>query len=235
VRITSASINPASRTPAPLRILVVDDDAFFRRGLREILNEAEGVQVVGEASDGAQALALAGELCAEDGVDLVLTDLALPRIDGLAMTSRLLEAHPNLGVVVLTLSTADSDLVDAVRAGVVGYLSKHLGPEALVSALLAFHRGESLPMSRAIGLRVLDLARHAAGLGERVEAALPQLTSREADVLDLVASGARDRDIAERLVVSESTVKKHLQNILRKFHARNRAEAVARWRSRGSG
>jgi two-component system NarL family response regulator len=217
-------------TDQPLRILIVDDDAFFRRGLREILNEAEGVQVVGEATDGAQALTLAGELCARDGVDLVLTDLGLAQLHGLEMTSQLLEAHPNLAVVVLTLSNSDADVVEAVRAGVVGYLSKHLGPETLVSALVAFHRGESLPMSRAVGLRVLEFARRGASLSQRVETAEPQLTAREAEVLDLVAGGARDRDIAERLVVSESTVKKHLQNILRKFHARNRAEAVARWR-----
>jgi DNA-binding NarL/FixJ family response regulator len=186
------------------------------------------VHVVGEAVDGAQAVMLAGELCTNEGVDLVLTDLSLPRLDGLEMTRQLLEAHPGLDVVVLTLSPDEVDLVGAIRAGAVGYLSKELGPEALVGALLAFHRGESLPLSRDLGLTVLELARRGAALIDREEVAQPALTPREAEVLHLVASGARDRDIAERLVVSERTAENHVQHVLNRLGLRSRAH-VAAW------
>jgi len=215
------------QNPVPLRILIVDDDAFFRRGLREILNEADGVRVVGEAADSDQAIEVAHDLCRRASLDLVLMD-----VDGLAAISRLVEEHSSLAVVVLTLSTSEADVVGAVKAGAVGYLSKHLGPDLLLRSLTAFHRGESLAMSREVGLTVLELARQGAELRQRRDTGQPTLTAREAEVLDLVASGARDRDIAMRLVISESTVKKHLQNILRKFHARNRVEAVARWQAR---
>jgi len=122
-----------------------------------------------------------------------------------------------------------SDLFDAIRAGAVGYLNKSLAPDALIRALCGFLRGESIPMSRANAQKILD------GYRARVaqpspEPPPPNLTSREKEVLSLIARGARDREIAERLVVTESTVKKHVQNILRKMHARNRAEAAARVR-----
>ena len=229
MRITSSS--PNGPTGDPLRILIVDADAFFRRGVREILNESDGLQVVGEAGDGDGALRLAHDL-AERGLDLVLLDQDLPDGAALAIITQLKEQHPSLHVVALAASLPDMDVIAAVRAGATGVLSKHLAPTLLVQTLLAFQRGDSLPISREMGLKLLEFIRHGS-LGEPSEAG-PRLTSREREILTLVSSGARDRDIAERLVISESTVKKHVQNILRKFQARNRAEAVARWRSRAS-
>jgi DNA-binding NarL/FixJ family response regulator len=212
-----------------LRILVVDHDAFFRRGVRETLNETEGMRVVGEAGDGEQALAIANELKQravlddDDGVDLVLIDLDLPGTDGLTAVERLAIEHPRLAVVVLTLSAEEQDIIESLRRGAVGFLSKSLLPEELVATLRAFQGGQSLPLSRAVGLLVLEHLRHGPP-GE--EAQQPHLTAREREVMVLVAAGARDREIGEQLVVSESTVKKHVQNILRKYQARNRAEAV---------
>jgi len=212
---------------SPLRILIVDDDAFFRRGIREILNEHDGIHVVGEAVDGVQALQIAHELRPR-GLDLVLMDTEMPRLDGIGAVERFAADLPELPVVMLSGSTRDTDLFDAIRAGAVGYLNKSLAPDALIRALCGFLRGESIPMSRANAQKILD--------GYRSRAAQPRpepppnLTSREKEVLSLIARGARDREIAERLVVTESTVKKHVQNILRKLHARNRAEAVARLR-----
>jgi len=224
-----------------LRILIVDDDAFFRRGVREILNEAAGMQVVGEAADGEQALQTARELSSAgaagsapgtSGLDLVLIDVDLPRLDGLAATRRLTDEHPGLAVVLLTSTSADRDLLPAIRAGASGFLSKSLAPDALVRALRGFQLAESLPISRDAGQKLLALVRQADALeAEAVEHPLAPLTPREEAVLDLVGGGARDREIADRLIVSESTVKKHIQNILRKLRARNRAEAVLRWRS----
>ena len=198
----------------PLRILIVDGDEFFRRGVRETVNEAAGIQVVGEAADGEQAIQVARELRPHQ-LDLVLIDVELAR----------------LAVVMLTLSTQDRDLVESVRAGAVGFLNKNLAPDALVRALHGFQRGESLPMSRAMGQKLLGFLRRTADVQQvGVEPPTPNLTRRENEVLELVAQGARDREIAQEFVISESTVKKHVQNILRKLQARNRAEAVARLR-----
>ena len=121
-------------------------------------------------------------------------------------------------------------MVQAIRLGAVGFLSKHLAPHALVTTLHAFQEGRGLPISRDAGILVLRHLRRGSA-GDDLQQQQPRLTDREREVLALVAAGARDRDIAARLVVSESTVKKHVQNILRKFQARNRAEAVALWRS----
>lgn len=214
----------------PLRILIVDGDAFFRRGVRETVNEADGIQVVGEAADGEQAIQVAREL-RPDQLDLVLIDVDLPRLDGISAAKQLVRDDPELAVVMLTLSTLDRDLVDSVRSGAVGFLNKNLTPDALVRALHGFQRGESLPMSRAMGQKLLGFVRQTAEVQRStVEPAAPNLTARENQVLELVAQGARDREIAQQFVISESTVKKHVQNILRKLQARNRAEAVARLR-----
>jgi DNA-binding NarL/FixJ family response regulator len=217
----------------PLRILIVDDDVFFRRGLREILNEAEGLQVVGEAADGQQAIQLARVLRPK-GLDLVLMDTRLPRLDGIATAERLVASDPSLAVVMLSLSSEDADLFAALEVGALGYLSKTLAPEGVVRALVAFRRGEGMPLSRAMGEKVLGAFRRktSASPSEMDVLAPPSLTTREKEVFELIAGGARDRDIANRLVVSVSTVKKHVQNILRKLHARNRAQAIAALRNR---
>ena len=213
----------------PLRILIVDGDAFFRRGVRETVNEA-GIQVVGEAADGEQAIQVAREL-RPDQLDLVLIDVDLPRLDGISAARQLIRDDPELAVVMLTLSTQDRDLVESVRSGAIGFLNKNLAPDALVRALHGFQRGESLPMSRAMGQKLLGFVRRTPEVQRATdEPPTPSLTRRENEVLELVAQGARDREIAQEFVISESTVKKHVQNILRKLHARNRAEAVARLR-----
>jgi DNA-binding NarL/FixJ family response regulator len=213
--------------PQLLRILIVDGDAFFRRGVREIVNEATGMQVVAEAADGEQGIQLARELRPHQ-LDLVLIDIDLPRLDGISAAHQIIRDDPELAVVMLTLSTLDQNLLDSMRSGAVGFLSKNLAPDALVRALHGFQRGESLPMSRVIGQRLLSFIRHSGELQRsEVEPATSYLTPREKQVLELVAHGARDREIAHQFVISESTVKKHVQNILRKLQARNRAEAVA--------
>ena len=225
----------------PLRMLIVDDHAVFRRGIREVLHEEDDMQVVAEALGGEQAIQMVRDL-RPDGLDLVLMDIDMPGMDGITTTERIAAEHPNLPVVMLTVSTLDRDLFEAVRVGAVGFLSKSLSPDALVRALRGFRRGESLPMSPALAQKVLGFfkavpmaAAQTASAPAFAEAALSEtgLTGREQEVLELIAEGARDREIAERLVVTESTVKKHVQNILRKLHARNRVEAVAHLRNVG--
>lgn len=230
----------ASGPPDRLRILIADDHAFFRRGLREVLSDEPDLAVVAEAADGDEAVRRARAL-RPDGLDLVLMDIDMAPVDGITATERLVADDPDLPVVMLTVSTLDRDLFDAVRVGAVGYLSKSLSPEALVRALRRFQRDEALPMSRSMATKVLAYFQQAARAGLAAPAAVSgaatptgpadvTLTRREQEVLEHIARGARDREIAEVLVVTESTVKKHVQNILRKLHARNRAEAVARVR-----
>ena len=222
----------------PLRILIADDHPFFRRGLREVLEEEADMRVVAEAADGEEAVRRACEL-RPHGLDLVLMDIDMPRLDGISATKQILVADPGLPIVMLTVSALDRDLTETARAGAVGFLSKGLSARAMVRALRDFYREGALPMSPVMASKLLAHLREsidelsaARTADSRVDELTGSvLTPREREVLELIASGARDREIAERLVLTESTVKKHVQNILRKLDARNRTEAAARLRS----
>ena len=219
----------------------MDDHPLVRRGIREVIDDEDDMRVVAEASDGEEAIRRVREL-RPHGLDLVLMDIDMPGLDGISATERIREADPALPVVILTMSTLDRDLFEATRAGAIGFLSKTLSPTAVVRALRDFHREGALPMSPTMAARVL------AHFQQRTIASQPEaspgpagddraegpLTAREREILELIAQGARDKDIADRLVLAESTVKKHVQNILRKLDARNRTEAVARFRDGGS-
>jgi DNA-binding NarL/FixJ family response regulator len=221
---------PSDNPSQPLRILIADDHETFRHALSEVINAEPDMAVVGEAIDGEQAVWLAGHL-RPDGLDLVLLDISMPGLNGIQAAERINAVDPELPVVILTVSTLDRSLFDAVRAGAVGYLSKALAPQAVVRALRDFHRERALPMSRVMARKVLE---HFRQQTHRDALTVPQpdaeLSPRERQVLALIARGAYDREIADQLVITERTVKKHVQNILQKLHARNRMEAVARLR-----
>jgi two-component system NarL family response regulator len=172
------------------------------------------------------------------GLDLLLMDIDMPVLDGISATAQITAEYPEISVVMMSVSTLDRDLFEALRVGAVGFLSKSLSPDALVRALRGFKRGESLPMSSHLAHKVLGYFKGAPAEPQpqsiETQQAETSLTPREQEVLELIAQGARDREIAERLIVTESTVKKHVQNILRKLHARNRVEAVARLRAAAS-
>ncbi len=212
-----------------VRILIVDDHAFFRLGIREVINEEDDMQVAAEAANGEEAIQVVRRL-RPDRLDLVLMDIDMPILDGISATEQITAEDPNLPVIILTVSTLDRDLFEAMRVGAVGFLSKSLSPDALVRAIRGFHRDESLPISPTMAQKVLGYFQEQEAPRRVAEPAEITLTPREQEVLELIAKGARDREIADTLVVTESTVKKHVQNILRKLHARNRAEAVARMR-----
>jgi len=221
----------------PLRILIADDHAFFRRGLREVLEDDGNMSVVGEAADGEEAVSQAHELY-PNGLDLVLMDLQMPRLDGLAATKRLLAELPGLPVIVLTASTDDEDLLKAAHSGAIGFLTKNYSPEAIVRALLDFHHSKALPMSRTMAAKVLSHFQEVVNASEPAAAtsvegspSVDALTPREREVIELVEEGATDREIASRLVIAERTVKVHLQSIFRKLDARNRTQAVTRYRA----
>ena len=235
----------AASPAQPLRILIVDDHPLVRRGICEVIDEEEDMRVVAEAADGEQAVECARHL-RPHGLDLVLMDIDMPRLDGISAAKRILAENPGLPVVMLTVSTLDRDLFEATRAGAIGYLSKSLTPTAMVRALRDFHREGALPMSPAMATRVLlhlqqtasappseappEVPPQAPPHHAREEWTRSVLTPREREVLELIAQGARDKDIADRLVLSESTVRKHVQNILRRLDVRNRTEAITRFR-----
>jgi DNA-binding NarL/FixJ family response regulator len=211
----------------PLRILLADDHEPFRRAMRGVIDAQDDMKIVAEAADGAEAVRVSRSL-RPDGLDMVLMDIDMPRLDGIKATQQITAADPDLPVVMLTVSTLDRDLFEAVRVGAIGFLSKGLSADAVVRALRSFHRYESLPLPRAMASKVLAYFQQRETRTAPSPAIGAGLSSREREVLELIARGARDREIAAILVVSEGTVKKHVQNILRKLHARNRAEAVAR-------
>jgi DNA-binding NarL/FixJ family response regulator len=211
---------------------MADDHEAFRHAIVEVVNAQPDMEVVAEVADGEQAVCLARHLRA-DRLDLVLMDINMPRLDGIRAVQQINAADPDLPVVMLTVSTLDGSLFEAMRAGAVGYLSKGLTPAALVRTLRDFHRQKALPMSRVMAHKVLAYLRSRTSVeGSHVSSGAPgRLSPREHQVLELIAQGARDREIAADLVLADGTVKKHVENILRKLHARNRAEAAARLRS----
>ncbi len=203
-----------------MRVLVADDHTLFRNGLRSLL-EAQGITVVAEARTGREAI----ELARTHHPDVVLMDLAMPDLDGLAAT-RLLKAElPTIAVVVLTASEDEADLFEAVKSGAQGFLPKDLEAKALFSLLDGVVRGEPA-LTPALARKVLE--EFARPEPQRTERQIPLLTEREREVLDLLVTGVTStRELAERLFVSENTVKYHLRNILNKLHLENRAQVIA--------
>ncbi len=211
---------PASAAIDTVRVLICDDHALFRRGLLTVLEDADGIEVIAEAADGEQAVRLALEL----SPDVIFMDVRMPRMDGIAATRAILEAHPGAQIVVLTVSDDEDVLLEAVKAGAAGYLLKEVSAGEITSAVRAVLAGQRLvPPGLAMKL-VAELA----GGERRAERAAegPKLTARELEVLKLVAQGLKNRDIALYLGISENTVKNHVRNILEKLRLHSRTQAV---------
>jgi len=219
---------------APLTVMLVDDHALVRSAVRQAL-DAPDIEVVGEAATAAEALDLATRL----RPDVLLLDINLPGTDGLSVLRELAPRLPATRIVMLTVSEDRRDLLQAVRNGAAGYLTKDLGPAALQRAVRGIRSGD-LAMSRGMAAAVVrELAANARrGSAAPVGTDAPEiarLTVRELDVLRLLADGITDREIAERLGISPRTVETHVGSILHKLAVRNRAQAAARYRETASG
>lgn len=211
----------------PIRLLLVDDQALFRESLGVLLSAQPGIAVVGEAPNGAVAL----ERVAMLGPQVVLMDLRMPVMDGVTATRQLRAAFPEVQVIALTTFDDDADVFAALGAGAIGYLLKDVSGETLVAAVRAAARGEAF-LQPAITTRVVHELNRRASRPPRPPLAEP-LSEREREILQLLAGGATNREIAQALVLAEGTVKNHLTNILGKLGARDRAQAVLIARDHG--
>jgi DNA-binding NarL/FixJ family response regulator len=207
---------------SPVRVLLVDDDGLMRAGLRAVLSSDETVEVVGEAADGRAAVERTRVL----RPDVVLMDVRMPELDGIAATRLIVAAAPAARVLMLTTFSDDDYVVDALAAGASGFLLKRARPEQLLEAIHVVAAGESL-LSPAVTRAVVDrVARSAAAADPAAGRRLRVLTPRERDVLELIARGRANTEIAGDLGVEESTVKTHVKRILAKLGLRDRVHAV---------
>jgi DNA-binding NarL/FixJ family response regulator len=210
---------------APLRVMLVDDHALVRSAIRQAL-EAPDVEVVAEAGNAEAAMELATAL----RPDVLLLDIDLPGLSGIEAVRELAPRLPDTRIVMLTISSDRRDLLDAVRHGAAGYLTKDLSGEALLRAVRGIRHGD-LPMSRGHAAVVLEQLARGGGAARPPDAGPAGLVSaREAEVLRLLANGLTDREIAESLAISPRTVESHVSSLLRKLGVRNRAEAAERYR-----
>jgi len=204
-----------------IRVMLVDDHALFRKGVASLLAACPDIEVVGEADDGAQALAKVADLMP----DLILMDIQMPGMDGLEAARRIKAEHPYAKIVMLTVAEEDRSLFEAIKAGAQGYLLKKIDPQEFLAMVRGVSRGEA-PISRAVAARILG------EFGRRVQGPQPEepagkLTPREREVLQLLTQGNTNKEIGNVLCVSENTVKNHLKNILAKLHLQNRVQAAA--------
>ena len=221
---TSAAPPEASLQAEPIRAMIVDDHALFRRGLEMVLDSEPDIELVGQASDGAEAV----EKAAESLPDVVLMDIRMPRSSGIEACRAMKEAAPSAKIVILTISDEEEDLFEAIRAGASGYLLKDIPLDEVADAVRAVHGGQSLINPSMAGKLLTEFATLARRDDEEraQEVPAPRLTEREMQVLKLVARGMNNRDIAKELFISENTVKNHVRNILEKLQIHSRMEAV---------
>lgn len=208
-------------TGTPIRVVIADDQQMVRTGFAMILGSEDGVEVVGEASDGDEAIALV----ARSRPDVVLMDIQMPGTDGLVATRRIVADEGNTArVLILTTFERDDYVLDALRAGASGFLLKNSSPEDLLHAVRVVAAGDALlapEVTRGIIERVAEQR-----VRPDLNAHLERLTDREAEVLGLLAAGRSNAEIAEELIVGEATVKTHVSRVLMKLHLRDRVQAV---------
>lgn len=211
-----------------MRVLIADDHPMFRHGLATLLEAQSDMQVIGEAASGAEVIMQAEAL----QPDVILMDIRMPEINGIEATRRILHISPHIRILIVTLSEDDASLFAAMRAGARGYILKDTPKDALLRAVRAIGRGEAI-FSPAMATRLIDY--FAAPRPPAPPQAFPDLTEREREILDLIARGLNNVEIAARLVLSHSTVRNYVSNIFSKLQVLDRAQAIVRARDAGLG
>ena len=211
----------------PVRVLIADDHPVFRDGLASLLGTQPDVTVVATAADGVEAVALT----AEHRPDVVVMDLQMPELNGIDATRRLAETQPDVRVLVFTMGEEDGTVLAAMRAGARGYLVKGASQDEVARAISTVHAG-GLVFGASLALRIADLL---SGTSTPDRSAFPQLTERELEILDLIAAGRNNAQIASSLYLAPKTVRNNVSNILAKRQATDRAEAIIRARDAGLG
>ena len=203
-----------------IHVLLADDHRLFRQGLRRVLETCENIEVVGEAENGKQAVQLAWQL----KPDIVLMDIQMPELDGVQATYLITEANPTVQVIILTMYRQDQYVFEAIKAGARGYLLKDIDESQLIKDVQAVHRGEAL-VDPSLATKVLDEFRRLSA-AESSSTTVETLTEGEMQVLRLVAQGADNKTVAERLCLSERTVANRLSEIYNKLHVNSRTQAA---------
>jgi DNA-binding NarL/FixJ family response regulator len=222
VQTGNGEISAAVGEGEPIRVLIVDDHALFRRGLVMVLEQEKDIDLVGEAGDGAEAVQIAQDTMP----DVVLMDVRMPRRGGIEATSQIKAIAPHTKILMLTISDEEADLYDAIKAGASGYLLKEISIDEVASAVRQVNAGQSMISPSMASKLLTEFATMVKKTDEKPAAAQPRLTEREMEVLRLVAKGRNNRDIAKELFISENTVKNHIRNILEKLHLHSRMQAV---------
>ena len=211
-----------------IRVVIADDHPMYRYGLNAVLRSQPGIDLVGEAADGQQLLRIAHDT----RPDVVVTDLTMPHLDGAQATARLLADQPDLAVLILTMHQDDESLFTAMRAGARGYLLKGSDRAELTAAIEAVARGEAV-YGPGVAQRIIDF--FSSSRETYIARAFPELTDRERGILDLLAQGSANRDIANRLGISEKTVRNHLSSVFLKLQVNDRTAAALKARHAGLG
>lgn len=201
-----------------IRLLIVDDHAIVRRGMKALLTEIDGITVIGEATDGAEAIEQAAAL----KPDVILMDLMMPNVNGIEAIQQISSEHADIGILALTSFASDDKVFPAIKAGALGYMLKNADLEELVAAIRQVHNGEP-SLHPNIARKVLRELRQPQ---EERAPAPEQLTARELEVLQLISKGMSNQEIANQLVVAEPTVRTHVSRILDKLHLANRVQAT---------
>ena len=212
-----------------IRILIVDDQALFREGLRTLLSVQADFEIIGEAANGEEAI----RMSMQHQPEVVLMDLRMPVLDGVRATGRIHDLYPNCRVIVLTTFDDDELVFDGLRAGAIGFLLKDVPSTKLFDAIRAASRGEYFLLPSITAKVIAEFARFPRVSGQRSQEYVETLSPRELEILKLVASGDSNKEIAEKLVITEGTVKDHLSNILAKLSAKDRLQAVIHARELG--
>jgi len=214
----------------PIRIVIVDDHALFREGLRALFKAIGDIELVGEATSGKAAIPLIEKY----QPDVVLMDIDMPEMNGVDATRTILRQSPSTGIVMVTMLEDDASVFSAMRAGARGYVLKGAQPAELLQTIKAVANGQAL-FGAAIATRIMRFFNEQSALfkATRTEYAFPDLTPRERDVLELIAQGDKNAEIAEKLVISDKTVRNYITNIFSKLQVADRAQAIIKARDAG--